>query len=336
MFSKWFKNDKVNPAVNRLMRVAPFETVSDSTVVNDSVANIWESVSISRSQFDELYVGTIRNIAFYMQDKKLFNQTLSQAATELQSTLITKLPYQRPREEAAKYEQLWKYTLVCCHLFKGAAGLNRRFYNRNGARILYPGFQSEDVYFDSGPCERAVLLSQSLQAIIPKTASVWLLQDDERCLREINNAVFGLPCFIDKAARQEDSIINASSAKPESEKQIVSDTSRMQLLEVISEKNKSVSDVTKPTAVELNENSDLPALPSFLTWIESQKLAERDGQSYFKSRETVEAFLRTQKTDCTVGQYQDKLIENGFILDTIRGRKNKKIMVMFMPENSNV
>lgn len=335
MFRSWFKESKGDPAIKHLHRVEPFEGVHDSEVVSRATATAWESVSLSRSQFDELYIGTIRNVAVYMQDKNHFSPTILHAATELQSTQITKLPYKRPREEAAKHEQLWKYTLFCCHMLKGAASIDRRFYNQHGARQLYPDLENPNLYFDDKPCKRAVLLTQSLSSLLPGTAATWLLSDDERCLEEILNAVLGLPCFIDTQTPIETPIRQPEAVQPpqalsEAESQNVS------FIEKVQEDEKRKITKHQETTSELTDPSDIPSIQTFENWLDRKKLPERDGALYFKSRETVERFLESQDSECAVGYLQEKLIEDGYRLETIRGSKNKKMIVMFLPEKSNV
>jgi len=154
----------------QLVRAQSFDRVVDKGVIKEETKKLWDCVSLSRSQFKDHYVGTIRNVAVYMQDKEAFSEALKNAASALQGTMMIRLPRDRSREEGAQVEQLWKYAMFLSHLLREASKVNRSWYDSN------------------------------LNKLLPVSSSLWLLDDDEKCLYEVSRAVNGNVCFIDSSA----------------------------------------------------------------------------------------------------------------------------------------
>jgi len=177
--------------------VLPFDKVVDKKVVKVETRKIWECVSVSRSQFEDHYIGTIRNIAVYIQDRDLFCVALKSAADALQGTMIVRLPYDRPREQGAKVEQLWKYAMFSSHLLREAAKLNRVWLDRKGNRVLFADFAMKGLQYQDSDTPSSITMIGNLNQILPKSSAQWLLEDDEKCLLEVTRAAAGERCFID-------------------------------------------------------------------------------------------------------------------------------------------
>lgn len=209
--------------------VLSFDKVVDKTQLKMDTKKIWACVSLSRSQFEDHYIGLIRNIAVYMQDKIAFSVAVSKGAEALQETMIIRLPYDRPREQGAKFEQLWKFAMFSCHLTREAARINRHWYDRTGKKQLFLDLSANGMRFMDAETKSGMMLVCNLNQIIPSSSAEWLMQDEGRCANEIGKAAGGQLCFIDlkRAGTEEKSALVTeedllSKKIPNIEKEIVS------------------------------------------------------------------------------------------------------------------
>jgi len=177
--------------------VLSFDKVVDKNMIKQQTEIIWRCVSMSRSQFKDHYIGTIKNIAVFMQDEVAFGKALQNATHALQGTMMVKLPYDRPREQGAKHEQLWKYAMFVCHLLREASKLNRRWIDSKGTRILFVDLSQPNLQYDDSDTHKGIGMMSNLNQMLPESSSTWLLEDDEKCLVEVTRAASGYRCFID-------------------------------------------------------------------------------------------------------------------------------------------
>lgn len=199
MWKRWFGGNNVRFSTEHLARVVEFPV--NKKQISEHTTVLWSSVSISRSQFEEHYIQTIRNVGTYMQDPDALSEVLRKASEAVRGTMLLKLPYNRSREEGGKYEQMWKYTMFCCHMLQGAGALSRRFYDCEGKRVLVMPNSREGrvVYYDDGGDNARYLLAHNVSALLPDCSVEWLLRDRERGMVEVSRAAMGLDCFIDRA-----------------------------------------------------------------------------------------------------------------------------------------
>jgi len=138
-----------------------------------------------------------------MQDKEAFGQALTKAVSALQGTMIIRLPGDRSREHGASVEQLWKYTMFVCYLLREANKYNRWWLDAKGNPAMVLDLSKIRQYsYDTAHVGYTLGLSYHLHSILPENSSSWLMQDDGKCMYEVNRAMDGLTCFIDDGVYQ--------------------------------------------------------------------------------------------------------------------------------------
>ena len=311
IFKKRVREDGYSP-------VLPFSRVIDKKHLKIETQKLYQCVSISRSQFKDHYIGTIQNVAMYMQDAKAMSDALTRATDGLQKTMLARLPYDRPREEGAKVEQLWKYAMFASYMLRDAAKINRSWRDKNGKKLLYPDFKMKGLQYGEveSPTYANNLISH-LKQILPQSSAEWLLHDDEKCLVEVANAASGQPCFIDGPIKK------VVKETPE-----VVDTALAGKVEIVEDKDKEVVVSKTPKAKvkkEKTEPSTVAVAPEESgddgDFIPNPSVAKKKARSSKKKRKAKTA--NTEKRE-SLGMDQMALKLNAMSETTELGKKGKK------------
>ena len=255
---------------------------ADPALIN----SLWSCVSISRTQFDLHYRFAIKRFALYLQSTQRLHQALHESRSALQDSLIIRLPVNRDREEAARHEQLWKFTAFLQPLLTEAARCDRHWYDANGQETA--SFERAVCYADDATPANAVKLCFMLPQFLHPISADWLLCDDQRCLQLL---------YGQHTANQP----SPPSSTPPTE---APDPS------VAAEHPQATPSLT-------------PLYDAFVSFI-ADHTYQHDGHAYIRSPDIVKRFLKTQHGAPSTGEFQALLQQHGFTPRTLKvGSKNR-------------
>ena len=306
-------------------RVLPFKKVVDGKQVAVESEKVWKCVSLSRSQFTDHYIGLSTNVAMYMQDKEAFGKALCEARDALQSTMLVRLPTDRPREQGAKYEQLWKFTMFACYLLRGASKLNRSWHKKNEEKLLFVDFSVKGLKYSDKESGYSKAILNNLNQLLPVSSSLWLMEDEGKCIAQINRAASGQLCFIDsvsgngektkKAVSQDEPI---SKLLPES-KVVAGSKNIPDVIESVSKKTSGTKTGEKTGAVE-HENvaKSKSAVKTAPIMTPKKKVVQKKATAKKGAAAKKKPAGRSKAKKSDVGAAQSDLFEfnDDFTLDT--------------------
>ncbi|OED35904.1 hypothetical protein AB833_29055 [Chromatiales bacterium (ex Bugula neritina AB1)] len=288
---------------------------------------------MSRAQFNTHYRTAISRFGLYLQCETRLNAALQSALDQLQESLIFRLPLERDREEAARFEQVWKFTCLLQPLLAEVMTTDRRWYNRQHQQTTC--FINAAFYRDyTGPA-RPSLIKLNLLHFLHPVSSDWLMQDDLRCIDTLYRGIDGSDGALSKQHQTSEATQNNSTVpvtKPTTP--LVIENSHNTLANSDTDKSQQIGPTPKDTPLPAQVSADLHR--RFIAWLTPESTLVKDAATYIESPQTIERFIDDRKLEVSVGEVQQSLLSHGFVRELVNLGKKKRASCLRVPEDANV